>query len=128
MTSRQPAGQRSAEEILQLVVFDLKTGERDRFQGALAGAVGILEAAEGYRRHEFGPCVEDGSRFALLVWWSTLEDHTLTFRNSADYSTWRAALQQFIDVEPAVTHFHVPRIDARRGHPDTSRIERGRPA
>ena len=107
MTSPRREGRRSDAEVLQLVVFDLKAAERDRFHGALAAAVPILEAAEGYRRHAFGPCVEDGTRFALLVWWARLEDHTLTFRSSAAHASWRAALRPFIDVEPEVMHVDV---------------------
>lgn len=99
----------SAPEVLEVVVFTVRQGKRDRFAEALARAADILRAARGYRRHQFGPCVEDGARFALVVWWATLEDHTVVFRQSADYPAWRAALREHIDGDPSVEHFRLAR-------------------
>ena len=36
-------------------------------------------------------CVEKPSDYLLLVQWQTLEDHTVGFRQSAEYQRWRDA-------------------------------------
>jgi heme-degrading monooxygenase HmoA len=54
-------------------------------------------------------CVEQANRYALLVQWSTLEDHTVGFRQSAQYQRWRALLHHFYDPFPQVEHYR--RVD-----------------
>jgi heme-degrading monooxygenase HmoA len=49
--------------------------------------------------------IESPSRYLLLVEWETLEDHTVGFRESAEYQEWRALLHHFYDPFPTVEHF-----------------------
>jgi heme-degrading monooxygenase HmoA len=41
----------------------------------------------------------------LLVRWDRLEDHTVGFRQSAQYQEWRALLHHFYDPFPTVLHY-----------------------
>jgi heme-degrading monooxygenase HmoA len=49
--------------------------------------------------------VEKASDYLLLVRWQTLEDHTIGFRQSAEYQRWRALLHHFYDPMPDVLHY-----------------------
>jgi heme-degrading monooxygenase HmoA len=60
---------------------------------------------KGYIAHQLQACIENQQRFLLLVWWQTLEDHTVGFRGSAEYQRWRALLHHFYDPFPTVDHF-----------------------
>jgi heme-degrading monooxygenase HmoA len=59
----------------------------------------------GYVRHELQRCLETPDRFLLLVWWETLEAHTVGFRGSPQYQEWRKQLHHFYDPFPTVEHF-----------------------
>jgi hypothetical protein len=42
------------------------------------------------------------------VHWARLEDHTIGFRQSAEYQRWRALLHHFYDPFPTVEHYGEP--------------------
>jgi heme-degrading monooxygenase HmoA len=54
---------------------------------------------------ELHRCLEHTNRHALLVRWSTIEDHTIGFRQSAEYQRWKQLLHHFYDPFPRVGHF-----------------------
>ena len=59
----------------------------------------------GYLGHELHRSVESPQRYALLVRWRTLEDHTIGFRQAPAYQEWRRLLHHFYDPAPTVEHF-----------------------
>jgi heme-degrading monooxygenase HmoA len=91
--------------ILEVATLDVKPGQRDQFQTAFKQAAPIIAGMKGYIAHQLQECVENRQRFLLLVWWQTLEDHTVGFRGSAEYKRWRALLHHFYDPFPTVEHF-----------------------
>ena len=46
-------------------------------------------------------------KYLLLIKWETLEDHTVGFRNSAEYQEWKNLLHHVYDPHPVVEHFNV---------------------
>jgi heme-degrading monooxygenase HmoA len=40
-----------------------------------------------------------------MIFWDTLEDHTVGFRGSAAYADWRAIVGGFFASAPTVEHF-----------------------
>jgi heme-degrading monooxygenase HmoA len=91
--------------ILEVAVLDVRAGEGERFERAFQRAEPLVAAAAGYRRHELRRCVESSTRYLLLIWWDTLEDHTQGFRGSAAYQEWKALLHHFYDPFPVVEHY-----------------------
>jgi len=91
--------------ILEVATLDVKPGQRDQFQAAFKQAAPIIAGMKGYIAHQIQECIENKQRFLLLVWWQTLEDHTVGFRGSAEYQKWRALLHHFYDPFPTVEHF-----------------------
>jgi hypothetical protein len=43
----------------------------------------------------------------LQIFWSTLEDHTVRFRQSPQFAQWRAIVGPFFAAPPHVEHFEV---------------------
>ncbi|AWN23215.1 antibiotic biosynthesis monooxygenase [Deinococcus irradiatisoli] len=91
--------------IQELALLHIRPGQTDAFEAAFAEAQGIIGAMPGYLRHELQRCLEDDHKYALLVWWQALEDHTVGFRGSPRYQEWRALLHHFYDPFPTVEHF-----------------------
>ena len=91
--------------ILEIAMLQIRPGQTATFEAAFAQAQRIVAGMGGYVRHELQRCVEDHHRYALLIWWETLEDHTVGFRGSPEYQEWRSLLHHFYDPFPTVEHF-----------------------
>ena len=93
--------------ILEIALLHVKPGQAEAFKGAFAQAQAIIAAMPGYRSHRLQRCLESPGKYALLVEWRTLEDHTIGFRQSSEYQQWRALLHHFYDPFPAVEHYEL---------------------
>ncbi|MEX0965172.1 MAG: antibiotic biosynthesis monooxygenase [Pseudohongiellaceae bacterium] len=91
--------------ILEVATLDVKPGMETEFERAFAEAQKIIQSIPGYISHELRHCIENESRYLLLVNWETLEDHTVGFRGSDQYQQWRTLLHHFYDPFPTVEHF-----------------------
>jgi len=91
--------------ILEVATLDVIAGREAEFEDAFSQAQRIISSMKGYRGHELKRCVENSSRYILLVTWETLEDHTKGFRQSPQYQEWRAMLHHFYDPFPTVEHY-----------------------
>lgn len=101
--------------ILEIATLQIRPGQTPAFEAAFAQAQAIIAGMTGYVRHDLQTCVEDNHKYVLLVWWDTLEDHTVGFRGSPEYGQWRALLHHFYDPFPTVEHFTaVPGLDGGR--------------
>lgn len=94
--------------ILESAVLDVRAGHESAFEAAMAEALPIMRAAEGFRGVEIRRCLERPSRYLLLVTWARLEDHTEGFRNSPGYRRWSALLHGFYEPFPVVEHYGPP--------------------
>jgi heme-degrading monooxygenase HmoA len=93
--------------ILEVAVLDIKAGLSAEFEAVFQIAKNIIVAMPGYISHELQKCLEKDDRYILLVRWQTLEDHTIGFRQSAQYQEWRALLHHFYDPFPVVEHYKI---------------------
>ena len=91
--------------ILEVAILDVIPGRDQEFQAAFRQASPIIASMRGYIGHELQSCVENESRFLLLVRWETLEDHTVGFRGSPEYQKWKDLLHHFYDPFPTVEHY-----------------------
>ena len=91
--------------ILELAMLDVILGQEDNFEAAFATASNIISSMPGYLGHELQRCIENPSRYILLVRWDTLEDHTVGFRQSPQYQEWKRLLHHFYDPFPTVEHY-----------------------
>ena len=91
--------------ILEHAVLTLRPNESAAFEEAFAKAQSIIASMPGYLGHEVHRCLEDDHRYLLLVRWESVEDHTVGFRQSAEYAEWKALLHHFYDPFPTVDHY-----------------------
>jgi heme-degrading monooxygenase HmoA len=93
--------------ILEVAILDIKPGLNKDFEAAFQVAQDIILAMPGYISHELQHCLEKADRYILLVHWQSLEDHTISFRQSARYQEWKALLHHFYDPFPIVEHYEM---------------------
>lgn len=91
--------------VLEVARLEVREGATAAFEAAFAEAASIIAAMPGYRGHDLRRCLEASHTYVLLVWWETLEDHTVGFRGSAEYQRWKALLHHFYDPFPTVEHY-----------------------
>ena len=94
--------------IIESVILPIKPGQEADFETALRRALPLIQASKGFQKIEVRPCVEDKNRYLLLVWWDTVEDHTVGFRGSERYRKWREALHHFYEGPLTVLHYGEP--------------------
>ena len=94
--------------ILERALITVKPGQAEAFKQAFAKARPHIEGSKGCRKVEMRQGIEHPDDFLLLVWWDTLEDHNIGFRESPAFTEWRAILGPLFARPPAVVHHHEP--------------------
>jgi len=91
--------------VLEVAILNVISGQENDFEEAFRKAQSIICSMEGYISHQLQKCIENSSRYILLVNWQTLEAHTVGFRESEEYQEWRSLLHHFYDPFPEVEHY-----------------------
>jgi heme-degrading monooxygenase HmoA len=91
--------------IIEFAQLTIHTGSELQFEAAFPAAIKILGGSKGYSSHELRHSMETPNRYALIVHWQTLEDHTVGFRGSPAFTQWRALVGPFFASPPVVEHF-----------------------
>ena len=76
--------------ILETAILSVKPGQSAAFEAAMRKARRFISATPGFHNIEVRRCAETADRYLLLVWWETLEAHTVTFRESERFPAWRS--------------------------------------
>ncbi|MBW1843774.1 MAG: antibiotic biosynthesis monooxygenase [Deltaproteobacteria bacterium] len=92
--------------ILEVAILDVVPGQESGFQRSFLEAQELLSSMPGCISHELKRCIENPSRYVLLVNWEKLEDHTVGFRGSPQYQEWKKLLHHYYDPFPEVEHYH----------------------
>jgi heme-degrading monooxygenase HmoA len=90
--------------ILEIAQIDVKPGLEAEFEAGVAKAAPIFKRAKGCQGMELQRSIEKPSRFRLFVTWETLENHTVDFRDSADFQEWRKLVGHTFEGAPSVEH------------------------
>ena len=90
--------------ILETAEIRIAPGTEAAFEAAVGEAVPHFLSAQGCRGVRLHRVVETPGLYRLLVDWETLEDHTVTFRNSDAFARWRALASLHFATAPVVTH------------------------
>jgi heme-degrading monooxygenase HmoA len=92
--------------ILEVADILIHTGENAAFDAAVKrGVETVIAKAKGFRGYEVQRGVENPERYLLLIYWDTLENHTVDFRKSAAFLEWRAIVGPFFAAPATVEHF-----------------------
>ena len=90
--------------VTELAAIQIKPGTDAAFLAAVQQAVPLFQRAHGCTAMRLEKRVEDADCYLLIVDWVTLDDHNITFRESADFQTWRQLVGGFFAEAPTVTH------------------------
>ena len=91
--------------VLELAILNVVNGKAQEFESAFAQARSIISSMPGFESLELGHNLEQPDRYVLLVRWRSVEDHTIGFRHSPEYETWKSLLHRFYDPFPKVEHY-----------------------
>jgi heme-degrading monooxygenase HmoA len=94
--------------ILELADIRIHPGQNEQFEDAIVrGLIQVISQAEGFRGFKVNRGVESKERYLLHIFWETLENHTIGFRQSEAFVQWRAIVGPFFAVPPLVEHFEL---------------------
>jgi heme-degrading monooxygenase HmoA len=91
--------------ILEVAMLNVKKGQEKEFEDAFKKASMLMASMKGYVSHELQRCIETPNQYILLASWQTLENHTVGFRTSKEYLSWKEQLHHFYEPFPKVEHF-----------------------
>lgn len=91
--------------ILEIATIDITSGHEADYEAAFSEAGQYIASMNGYISHQIQRCIEDPSRYIVLVKWQKIEDHTVGFRESENYQKWRALIHPFFASPPEVKHY-----------------------
>lgn len=94
--------------ILELADIRIHANQHAAFDEAIQrGLSTAISKAQGFRGFKVNKGVEHPERYLLMIFWDTLEDHTVHFRQSPAFAEWRAIVGPFFAVPPVVEHFEL---------------------
>ena len=90
--------------IFEIAQIDVKPGLEAEFEMGVSQAVPLFRRAKGCHGLELKRSIEKPARYRLFVKWATVENHTVDFRNSADWQEWRKLVGHCFAGTPEVEH------------------------
>ncbi len=92
--------------ILELADIRIEAGKQVEFDAAIVkGVETVIARAKGFRGYKVNKGVESPERYVLMIFWETVENHTVDFRQSPAFQQWRAIVGGYFAAPPAVEHF-----------------------
>jgi len=94
--------------ILELADIRIHPGQNAAFEEAIQrGLTTVAAQAQGMRGFKVNKGIESPERYVLQIFWDTLEDHTVGFREGPLFAQWRAIVGPFFAAPPVVEHFEL---------------------
>lgn len=94
--------------ILELADIRIHPGQNADFDEAIArGLREVISQAKGFSGYKVNKGMENPQRYVLQIFWQTLENHTVDFRQSEAFGQWRAIVGPFFAEPPVVEHFEL---------------------
>jgi heme-degrading monooxygenase HmoA len=92
--------------ILEVADIHIPDGKNAEFDAAIVrGLETVISKAKGFCGYKVNKGVESPERYLLMIYWATLEDHTVAFRQGPLFPEWRAIVGPFFAKPPVVEHF-----------------------
>jgi heme-degrading monooxygenase HmoA len=92
--------------ILEIADIRIAPGQQAAFEEAIQRGVNTVACkAQGFKGWKVNRGVESPERYILQIFWATLEDHTVGFRQGPLFAQWRAIGGPFFAQPPQVEHF-----------------------
>ncbi|MDB5803836.1 MAG: antibiotic biosynthesis monooxygenase [Betaproteobacteria bacterium] len=92
--------------IMEHADIRIQPGRQAEFDAAIKkGVETVIAKAKGYKGHRVVKGIESPERYLLMIFWETLENHTVDFRGSPAFQDWRAIVGPLFAGAPTVEHF-----------------------
>ena len=92
--------------ILELADIRIQPGKQAEFDLAIQRGIDeVICHAKGFHGYKVNKGIESPDRYVLMIFWETLENHTIDFRESPAFPAWRAIVGPFFAGPPTVEHF-----------------------
>ena len=92
--------------ILEIADIRITPGKQSEFEAAIQhGIATVASKAKGFRGFKVNKGMESPERYILQIFWDTLENHTVDFRQGPLFVQWRAIVGPFFAAPPVVEHF-----------------------
>ena len=92
--------------VLELADIRIHPGQQAAFDEAIQrGLRTVISRAQGFQGFKVNKGIESPERYVLQIFWATLENHTVDFRQSPLFAEWRAIVGPFFASPPVVEHF-----------------------
>ncbi len=94
--------------ILEHVDIRIHSGQQAAFDEAiLRGVNTVIAQAKGFRGFKINKCIESPERYILMLFWDSVDDHMVGFRQSPAFAEWRAIVGPFFASPPVMEHFNL---------------------
>lgn len=94
--------------ILELVDIRIQPGKQAEFDAAVVrGLTEVISKAKGFCGYKVNKGIESPERYVLTIFWETLENHTVDFRESPAFTEWRSIVGPYFAAPPTVEHFNL---------------------
>jgi heme-degrading monooxygenase HmoA len=94
--------------ILEIADIRIPPGQQAAFEEAIQrGVTSVASRAKGFMGWKVNRGIESPERYILQIFWATLEDHTVGFRQGPLFGEWRAIVGPFFAQPPVVEHFEL---------------------
>ena len=104
----QAANPESLPVILEIADIRIQPGQNTAFEEAIQHGIDtVASRAQGFQSATVNRGIESPERYILQIFWRTLEDHTVGFRQGPLFAEWRAIVGPFFAVPPVVEHFEL---------------------
>lgn len=94
--------------ILEIADIRIHAGQNAAFEEAIQRGIStVASRAQGFQGAKVNRGIESPERYILQIFWATLEDHTVAFRQGPLFTEWRAIVGPFFAAPPVVEHFEL---------------------
>jgi heme-degrading monooxygenase HmoA len=92
--------------ILEVADIRIAPGQQAAFDEAIQrGLTTVISQAKGFRGWKVNHSIESPDRYVLMIYWDTVDDHMVGFRQGPLFAQWRAIIGPFFAQPPVVEHF-----------------------
>jgi heme-degrading monooxygenase HmoA len=94
--------------ILEVADIRIVPGQNAQFDSAIRkGLDSVVCQSPGFRGYKVNKSIESPERYLLMIYWDTLENHTVDFRQGPMFAQWRAIVGPYFAAPPVVEHFEL---------------------
>ena len=94
--------------ILEVTSIHIQAQSQDLFESAVAkGVADIIQHSKGYLNYALHQQMGEPQHYALHIQWQHLDNHLVDFRQSENFTAWRALISPYFAAPPTTQHYTI---------------------